>query len=280
MAARPVPLDLPGRCGGLRVWDYGGDGPPLLLCHCAGTCGRIWEPVITRLQHPFRALALDFRGHGDSAKPEDRHCYRWEGFAEDVLDAAEALRLGPEAFAAGHSGGGVAVTLARMARPDLFGGIALVDAILAPSWFFPEASPLAAGARRRKHAFASRAEARQRLHHKYPHDLWHGEAFEAYLDHGFDALPGGGVALKCPGRIEALFYEAGSTEGILNRLDTLALPLLLVTGANSYMREHVAGQHRLAPEGSRMEVLPDTGHFPPQEQPDAVARLFDGWFGA
>ncbi|MCH7910243.1 MAG: alpha/beta fold hydrolase, partial [Candidatus Hydrogenedentes bacterium] len=53
----------------LNVWDLGGDGPPLLLCHCTGTHGRVWDPLLPRLLEHFHVYAPDTRGHGDSEKP-------------------------------------------------------------------------------------------------------------------------------------------------------------------------------------------------------------------
>jgi len=274
----PAPLEVRGFDGiRLRAWDYGSDGPPLLLCHCAGTFGRIWEPIIRRLSFQARVIALDLRGHGDSEQPSGAQHYRWESYGGDVLTAAESLGLGGNALAVGHSGGAAAIALAQLARPGLFRKIALIEAILAPKQFFVESRPLAEGARRRKAHFQSREEARQRLGSKPPFNGWTAETFDTYMAHGFTEGPDGSVQLKCPGPIEAHFYEAGDTEDALHRLDELAVPALFISGTKSYMLAHVREQQRRAPQ-SRLELMEGTGHFVPQERPAETAALLNAWF--
>jgi pimeloyl-ACP methyl ester carboxylesterase len=259
------------------VWDYGGDGPPLVFCHCAGTLGRVWDPVIARFSRNARVLAPDFRGHGDSDKPRGARHYAWDRFGEDLLAVAKELGFGADAMAVGHSGGGVAVTLAQLARPGLFRRIALVDAIIAPAWFFPTINPMVEHARRRKSIFPSRDAARERLGGKPPYNAWASEALDAYVTHGFGDLPDGTVHLKCPGSIEAHFYETKPTENILDRMGEISVPALFLTGSASYMLEHVREQQRRTP-GSRLEVLEEMGHFIPQEQPQRTAELLNAWF--
>ncbi|MBW7864032.1 MAG: alpha/beta hydrolase [Candidatus Hydrogenedentes bacterium] len=275
----PAPVDIPSRDGGtLRVWDYGGVGQPLLFCHCAGTMGRIWEPVLARFAGGRRLLALDFRGHGDSLKPESRGHYQWASYAGDVEDAVRGMGIGGCAGAAGHSGGGTAVAMAQLANPGFFQKIALVDAILAPANFFTERMPLAEGARRRRIHFHSLEGAVERLGAKYPYDAWHPEAREAYWRHGFEVGDDGTATLKCPGRLEAFFYECGSSESTLTRLGEITVPVLCVTGQQSYMEGHVRAQHGLLRQG-RLEVLAGTGHFVPQERPEETAERLSEWFG-
>ncbi len=278
MTPAPAALDLRSRDGGpLRVWDYGGSGRAILFCHCAGTLGRVWEPVIRRLEPGWHAYALDFRGHGDSLKPEGRAAYQWSSFAGDVEDTARQLAFGPGAAAVGHSGGGVAVALNLIHHPELFSRAALLDAILAPAWFFPDEMPLARGARRRKVVFSSPEEAAGRLGAKRPYTQWHPEAWDAFLRHALEPLEDGRARLKCPGHLEALFYECGSSEQTLHALEGVRAPVLCVAGGESYMLEHVRGQHRRLPCAA-LEVIPGGSHFFPQEKPEETARALNRFF--
>ena len=68
----------------INVLDYGGDGPNLILCHCTGTCARVWDPIVARLLPHFHVWAPDARGHGDSGKPEDPDVYAWRNSGEDL----------------------------------------------------------------------------------------------------------------------------------------------------------------------------------------------------
>jgi pimeloyl-ACP methyl ester carboxylesterase len=44
----------------------GGSGEPLVLIHGIGSCWRVWEPVLTRLEQHHDVLALDLPGYGRS----------------------------------------------------------------------------------------------------------------------------------------------------------------------------------------------------------------------
>ena len=68
----------------IASYDFGGNGPDMILAHATGFHAMVWRPVIERLTDAFRCIAFDERGHGDSGKaPNDD--YDWRGFATDVL---------------------------------------------------------------------------------------------------------------------------------------------------------------------------------------------------
>lgn len=101
---------IPGPTGALAV-DDGGQGEPIVLLHSlAGNTGH-WSAQLEHLRKTRRAVALDFRGHGQSEAPR-RADHDIEALAEDI--AAVVDRLGLKRFAlVGHSlGGGVAVAYA------------------------------------------------------------------------------------------------------------------------------------------------------------------------
>ncbi len=260
----------------LNVWDYGGDGPPLLLLHCTGTHGRVWDPVAHRLSSRFRVLAPDARGHGDSAKPQDRDAYRWEWSGRDVLAVVDALALGPDRLAVGHSGGGAQVAYAEMLRPGVFPRVALIDAIIAPSVAFSGESYLAKTARQRRTHFESRAEARDRFASKLPMRAWHPDALEAYVEYGLADDPSGGVNLKCPSHVEAWIYELGGASDVFERLEELQFDALLLTGGRSNIKPFVELQHARLPH-STFHCMEEAGHFIPQELPETLAAVLADW---
>ena len=104
--------------------DWGGDGRPVLLLHgLASTC-HIWDLVAPRLAEEFHVVALDQRGHGQSAQVDDGF-----DFATVSGDAAAFIKhLGWEQpVVAGHSwGADVALELA-VAEPDMTSGLIFVD---------------------------------------------------------------------------------------------------------------------------------------------------------
>jgi pimeloyl-ACP methyl ester carboxylesterase len=120
-----IDLDLPGRDGRLRATRWPGRsgtaGPPILLLHGLGGTRRAWDRVAPSLR-PLPVLALDARGHGESA---DGRGYSLEACADDAATALDALGLS-RVLAVGHSwGGAVALTLAARHRERVLGVVAI-----------------------------------------------------------------------------------------------------------------------------------------------------------
>jgi pimeloyl-ACP methyl ester carboxylesterase len=115
----------------LAAEDHGDAGaPPILLLHGGGQTRAAWKGTARRLAAAgWRAIALDQRGHGQSAWAPDRD-YAIRRFAEDLLDVTARFRRKPVAI--GASLGGLAIMtaagLAAAERADApFTGAILVD---------------------------------------------------------------------------------------------------------------------------------------------------------
>ncbi len=122
----PSPNDCYTNLRGLTFCyrDWGGDGPPALLLHgLASTC-HIWDLVAPLLAADFRVVALDQRGHGQSAQID--HGYDFATVRGDA--AAFIAHLGwQRPLIVGHSwGADVALELAA-AHPQLASGLVFVD---------------------------------------------------------------------------------------------------------------------------------------------------------
>ena len=105
------------RGGGPRV-VYDGPlhdrGRPLVLLHGLSASSTSWAPVVDRFGDDWRTYALDFRGHGRSARTPG--CYRLEDY---LADTDRLLRtVGEPATVVGHSLGSiVAAALAQDGHP-------------------------------------------------------------------------------------------------------------------------------------------------------------------
>ena len=100
-----------------------GTGPPVLLLHGYITSARdawVQTGIAARLAADgHRVVMLDFRGHGDSAKPRDPHAYPPDALTADALALID--HLGVDGYdLAGYSLGGriVARMLALGAKPE------------------------------------------------------------------------------------------------------------------------------------------------------------------
>ncbi|MDZ7733057.1 MAG: alpha/beta hydrolase [Acidimicrobiia bacterium] len=216
----------------LAVHDLGGDGPTVLFAHATGLHAQVWAPVARELRD-FHAIAVDFRGHGRSAKPAE-HRYEWRGFADDVLAVVDALDLG-RPFGVGHSKGGAALLLAEEQRPGTFRALWCFDPVVFPPGRAREhdvdGNPLAAGAERRRAVFTSRDEALDRFRSKPPFDVVSDEALDADVTHGLEVRDDGSLALRCPPAVEAQVYRMGAAHRAFEHLDAITCPVTIARAA-------------------------------------------------
>lgn len=116
-----------------------GEGEPILLIHGFGSNLSVnwrltgWIDALKR--DGRRVIAMDVRGHGDSAKPRDTALYRPALLAGDAGHLLEHLGIG-RADVMGYSMGARIATFLALARPDLVRslvigglGLALVEGL-------------------------------------------------------------------------------------------------------------------------------------------------------
>ena len=127
---------IAGPAGELAVDDGGQGNVPLLFLHSLAGNSAHWARQLNHVRQTRRAVALDLRGHGQSAPPTTGD-YSIAGMAADVEEAVEALKL-QRFILVGHSlGGGVAVAYAG-AHPERVVGLLLVDPIADGTQIPPE----------------------------------------------------------------------------------------------------------------------------------------------
>ena len=263
----------------LALASWGERGLPVLAVHATGFCKELWEPVARRAPRPWRVVAPDQRGHGDSAAPP--FPYDWWDLGRDLLAVTAHAAL-EHPVGLGHSSGATALVMAELLRPGTFRALVLVEPIVfPPPYFRAEENPMSAAALRRRACFPSTEAALAAFRGRGPFRRWTDEALALYATHGLGPQ-GGAWALKCAPQVEAEFYRGATAHGVWERLGEVACPVLLVAGADS--DSHPASfmgamQRRFA--GARLEVVAGAGHLVPMEQPGAVAGLVDSgnWGG-
>jgi len=102
------------------------DRGTVLLAHGGGQTRHAWAKTGTSLAAAgWRAVALDLRGHGDSARSPTGD-YRMERFAADLV--AVAAQLGDKPAVVGASLGGIAgMVVETLVAPETFSSLTLVD---------------------------------------------------------------------------------------------------------------------------------------------------------
>ncbi|MGA4539710.1 alpha/beta fold hydrolase [Uniformispora flossi] len=271
--AHPAVHRLPGPDGA-----GAGGAVPAVLAHATGFHGRVWGPTARRLPG-YACHAVDLRGHGDTPVP-DGYTFPWAEFGDDVLAAADGIAREPGTglVGIGHSAGGAALVFAEAARPGTFSALWLFE----PAVFAPPLpggvleNPLIEPTRRRRAAFAGRAEALRNFGSKPPMASFDPEALEAYVDHGFTA-EGGRIRLKCLPDNEAQVYVSSVASEAYDAMAEIRCPVLLVYGERTGSDTRRQLTDRL-PKGE-LEVHEDLDHFGPLTHPERAAASIAAWFG-
>lgn len=100
-----------------------GGSETLLMLHGVGRAGRTFSSYATLFPSRFSIRAVDFRGHGQSGRADDR--YRVVDYVEDAIAAAEAI--GKPFVVYGHSLGALASIALAARRPQLISAVILED---------------------------------------------------------------------------------------------------------------------------------------------------------
>lgn len=261
------------------------DGRPLLVSHATGFHGRCYLPMAATMaaaRPPLHAVAFDYRGHGDTPRPDGP--VDWQRYGDDAESMAEWLAQrhdGPiDAF--GHSMGGACLLIAAHRRPDLFRRLVLFEPIVfPPEGIRPEESadadpadnPMVAGARRRRAVFASHRAAIDNFAAKPPLGIFTPDSLEAYVVHGFGPDPEG-VRLKCSPDTEAETFAMGPRHDTWDHLPAITTETLVVAGVVQPMQPSsiAAAVAERLPHSQYLEV-PHLTHFGPMSHPDEVARM-------
>lgn len=265
--------------GHRRAFVRRGSGPALLLLHGLGCDHTTWEPVIDALARRYTVIAPDLLGHGASAKP--RADYSIGGYANGMRDLLGVLGV-TRATVVGHSlGGGVAMQFAYQ-YPELTERLVLV----APGGFGPEVAP------------AIRLVTTPGFH----------QAMGVLTLPGIRHLGGAGVRAlaRCP--VAAMWdldevanvYESfrdkrqraairhvvravvdwkGQVITIVDRAYLTAdMPICIIWGEQDHVIpvQHVQTARDVAPT-ARIEVLPNSGHFPHKSHPDRFVKVVHGF---
>jgi pimeloyl-ACP methyl ester carboxylesterase len=259
------------------------DMPPLLISHATGFHAHCYVPIGRALGHRFRCVALDFRGHGESAPVPD-WTIDWSHFGDDALAVAEAIAPDGGLVGFGHSMGASSLLMAAHRRPGLFDRLVLFEPIAGPP---PETSlseeelrqiPIVAGAMRRRARFASFEEAYQNYRHKPPLSSMVDEVLRNYVDYGLRTIVDDhdrpAVELRCTPDVEAGIFMTGRTNGVWAMLPDIDTPTLVIGGRVEEMQPSANAEaiaHELGE--ARYLLLDHQTHFGPFSHPAEVAAI-------
>ncbi len=244
------------------AWFEVGRGEPVILIHGLGDDHRAWRKVIPDLALEHRVLLYDFRGHGKSTLGDASGTLAQ--LAGDLVALMDALEL-PEATLAGFSLGGTIAMRAALDHPDRVRDLALVATSsrvnqAAADWYRERAQMIADSDPGIRDTLDSDTED---VYRNRPEEVEAG----LLIRRQSTADP--------RGHANACLAMAGLREHPLDtELGNIRAPTVIVAGEKDQhcpprAAEIIAG----GISGSRLEILPDTGHPIPVERAADTARL-------
>ncbi|MBK5287196.1 MAG: alpha/beta fold hydrolase [Acidimicrobiia bacterium] len=250
--------------GATIAFADGGEGRDLVLVHGITESRHAWDPVIDALESRWRVVNVDMRGHGES---ERRAPYDAVTMAADLAAVVTGLGL-DEPLVVGHSMGGVIVSAyAGLGHPAR--GVVNIDQAMALGGFKAALEPLVPMLQGDDASFRDAVA-----------------TVFAVLD---GPLPPGERerlnALASPEQDVVLGVWSTVFESSAEELDALAaellagirVPYLAVHGSDPGT-EYVEWLLGLV-ENARVEVWPDTGHYPHLVDPARCYERLDQFDG-
>lgn len=235
-------------------------GVPLVLLHPVSMDLSWWGDQFREFGAEFDVIAIDMPGHGLSALPEAAPTF--DAMAAAVAGILDHAGVGPAHVVGISVGGMIAQTLA-LRRPDRVGSLALVATLCT----FPD--PVRQVLRERAHV--ARTEGMAKIA-ELSIARWFTPAFRARRP---DVIARATLGLlRQPGEFHGRMWDMIAGLDLERQLAAIRCPTLVVTGTEDVNAPPAAAaQIARALPGAVVELMPDLGHFPPFEAPDAFNRI-------
>ncbi len=257
-----------------------GNGPPVVLLHGWPQTWYEWRDVIPVLAERYTVVAPDLRGLGDSSRPLAGYDKRT--VSNDIWQLTQ--KLGYQSFhLVGHDWGGPTAYALAATHPEAVNKLVIIDVVI-PG----DGGDFSQGGRRWHHQFhmtpdlpEALVQGRERVYLQ-----WFYQTF-AYRPNAIDeqALDEFTRTYSQPGALRAgfSFYRALPQDAKDNaaQLATgfrLPMPVLAIGGGVSYPHGRgrggdVEASLKRVASNVRGAVIPECGHFVPEEQPGILNRL-------
>lgn len=252
----------------LEVVEAGEGARPLLLVHGFGGAKEDFTDFADGLaERGWHAVAPDLRGHGASDRPPGEDAYDFGIFVDDLL--ALSATLGWERFTVlGHSMGGMVVQHLVLDHPERVSALVLMDTTHGPTEWVEEATVELGSSIVREHGMRTLMELQRDLRESDPlitpaflRLLHEREGYGEFCDRKF---------LACSQDMWLSMASKFRTQADrLERLRGVDVPTLVIVGEQD--KGFLMHSERMAKAipGAELEIVPDAGHSPQFENPEA-----------
>jgi pimeloyl-ACP methyl ester carboxylesterase len=238
--------------------------PALLLLHGIGGAKEDFTHHFAALSEEHRVVAFDHRGHGESDKPDDQRAYSLDRMAVDAACVADAYDL-HDLRILGHSMGGMIMRRFLLTHPDRARAVVFMDTSAgAPPGSHTELVAMASEV-----VLAGGFTALKQLTDEL--DLLGSEAYQRVLAErpGFAEYAEYKWHVQSPVMWTAMMHEIVTQPDQLAGLANLRVPTLGIVGDQDSMFLKPMAEIVATVPGAELVVIPDAGHSPQFENPEA-----------
>jgi proline iminopeptidase len=279
--------------GVLLYYKAVGHGSPLVVVHGGpGASHEYFLPQLYRLASSYRLIFVDERGSGHSPRLQDAGQYTVEKMAEDVEAVRAALQLGKIALF-GHSYGGVVVQayafkyqahLSHLILGSTFSSTRALNAALARLKRTMPADKRARLEALEEAGLFGKGEPweRGRYPDEYARLAWGDGYFPALYgarpDANYDPVLGNTATswdlYRAMWGSHGEFVVDGNLTEVewLDRLHEIRVPTLILVGDHDQADPAMSREINAKIPGSKLVVLPDSGHLTFVDQPDRFVQ--------
>ena len=261
-----------------------GQGPVLVLLHGIPQTWYEWRHIIPQLAKHYTVIAPDLRGLGDSSHPAGG--YDKKTMSDDIWRLLQSLGVS-RFFLVGHDWGGPTAFSLAAQHPEAVSKLAILDVAI-PG----DGADFSQNGRRWHHALFRTLD--------LPEQLFIGGREHLIINWLFDNY---GYLPNCiseddrreylrtyikPGAMRAMFsiyralpQDAADNQAMLAARGKLKMPVLALGGSKSFGRglETLESLQRVA-EDVRGGLVPDSGHWVCEEQPEFITGELLKFFGS
>lgn len=259
---------------GSVAFGSAGEGEDVVLVHGTPTSSLIWREIVERLAPSYRVHWLDLPGYGASEKFAGQDV-RLRVFARALREFIEHVGL-VRPHLVGHDFGAATVLGAHLVEKVPVASLTVVDGVVLNPWGTP---------------FSLHVKEHERVFANVP-DYIHRAVLSAHLATV--------VARPLPNTLEkelvspwtgengqpayyrqVALYDHAYTEELETLYPHIDVPMLVLWGEQDGWVDIEVGRRlsTLIPH-SRMETLPDAGHFSMLDSPGLFARVLDDWLSS
>ncbi|MFZ1085434.1 MAG: proline iminopeptidase-family hydrolase [Terracidiphilus sp.] len=277
-----------------------GTGSPLVVLHGGpGASHDYFLPYLLPLARTHRLIFIDERGSGRSQRLQDTSLYTVEADVEDVEDVRVALHLGKIALL-GHSCGGVLAqayalkyqqNLSHLILNSTFASTRAMNAVLASEKAAMPSAKLARLNELEQAGLFGKGEPWE--HGRYPAEyanLAWGTGYFPFLfgarpDANYDPSAGNAPTnwelYRAMWGSDGEFVIDGNLKSVeyVDRLPSIKVPTLVLVGDHDECAPSLSKQMHEKIAGSKLVILPNSGHMNFIDQPEMWQKAVEGFLG-